>query len=50
MHLLDLANFSGHNSEEVSREGPWKEEDWSGSSGKNQIVTHFEVLMFKHRC
>ncbi|XP_020603816.1 uncharacterized protein LOC110042789 [Orbicella faveolata] len=26
---------AGHNSEEVSGEGPWKEEDWSGSSGSS---------------
>ena len=48
MHLLDLANFPGHSGEEVSGGGPWKEGDWSGSSGKEQIVTHFQVLMSKH--
>ena len=42
-NLLVLPNSLGHSGEEVSGEGPWEEEDWSGSSGKEPFWDQFET-------
>lgn len=40
-NLLTLPNSLGHSGEEVSSEGSWEEEDWSGSSGKETLWDRF---------